>query len=817
MPWVCGGVYTVTFTAFDQCSNSNVVTSTITVIDTTSPTITGTLPPEFIEGCTATSVTTAATTVAELEALGLTITDACALDADLIVTSSDASAGTCPMVITRTYTVSDICGRSSSVTQVITVDDTTAPSITCPGPYYQNANPGTCDYTAFSIGTATVTDSCGGTVSVTNNAPAQFPVGVTTVTWTATDECGNQSTCEQYVTIYDIQPPVINCIPTVYTATVGAGNCDVSVGMVTPTYTENCGAPITVSVTRSDGLLITDNFPVGTTTVVWSVTDASNNSTTCTQTVIVTDNINPSIVCPVDQFAIATAPLCQVPALSIPNPTLGDNCSTASLTLSWTKTGSTTDTGTGTVSGTTFNVGVTTVTYTVTDAYGNSASCSFTVTVNDQVPPTVTTCPPDVTVNAAAGICEASVTVPAPVVSDPCGEIVSVSHNSPYSTNSSTTDASGTYPVGTTVVVWSFTDRSGNISTCTQTVIVNDNQPATLVCPPSFSIPADLNQLYATDVALTDPTHGDNCGTYTLTWTMGGATTDTSTNTSGISTVPSSYPLLNIGTNTITYTLTDAGGNVLTCSYAVTVTSKPEIECRPDIVHDADAGTCSHTVDPGVPTLREGAQPITWTYTITGPGNIVEQTGTFTTTTANPALIPIGPYPFKTGTTSITWTASNVSGSDACTQIVTVIDTEPPTYNPPPEPVEFCVISLITATYSSVTNDLDKTPDPDYYLFKNGDTDLDLDLANVTDNCCASTANMLIRWEIHLSNGDVISGLNQPSTHTSDIPLWGDGVTYQDVTHEIWYWITDCNGNEMVDPIVRIITIMPRPELTKMN
>ncbi len=816
---LCGmtGVATATFTASD-CKNTVSAAATFTIIDTQPPLVTGTLTPSTIEGCSATAVPAAVNSVAALEALGITINDACSADAQLTVTSADASAGTCPVVITRTYTISDACGNSATVTQTISIDDTTPPAITCPGPYYQNANPNTCIAFPVNFGTATVTDNCG-TYTVTSDAPAQFPVGVTTITWTATDACGNISTCEQYVTIYDIQPPVIDCTTTVINATVGPGQCDVAVGLITPTYTENCnanGSP-TVTVTRSDGLPATANFPVGTTTVVWTVTDIYNNFATCTQTIIVTDNIAPTITCPTDVVATAPTATCQMLVTPIGPPTVNDNCGT--YTLTWTKSGATTGSGVGDVNNTMFNGGVTSVTYTVTDAAGNSASCSFTVTVNDQVPPTITFCPQNVLETSLTDFCEFSVTsVPQPTAVDPCGSIVSITHNSPYATNSSTTDASGIYPVGTTTITWTITDNAGNIATCVQTVTVTDRQLPELTCPGDETYAADPGVLYKLNVDIEPPIYADNCPSVVLTWTMGGATTDTSSNTTGISMVPTPYPQLNVGVTTITYTLTDIGGQSVSCTFAITITSAPEIECADPIVHDADSGTCSHTVDPGFPTLVQGGQPIIWTWRIDGPGSPNEANGTFVGSVSNPGPPSIGPYPFKTGTSTITWTASNISGSDTCTQTVTVIDTEPPTYNPPPDDVEFCVINLISATYSeTAVEGVVKNPDPDYYLFKAGDTDLDLDLGNVTDNCCASTANMLIRWEIHLSTGNVISGSNQPSSYTSDIPLWGDGINYQEVEHQIWYWITDCNGNEMVDPIVRRITVLPRPRITKIN
>src|SRR5205823_14378075 len=70
------------------------------------------------------------TTVAQLEGLGMHIRDRCTSDANLVVSHLDAPSGTCPLVITRTYTVTDACNHSSPVVHTININDTTAPLIT---------------------------------------------------------------------------------------------------------------------------------------------------------------------------------------------------------------------------------------------------------------------------------------------------------------------------------------------------------------------------------------------------------------------------------------------------------------------------------------------------------------------------------------------------------------------------------------------------------------------------------------------------------------------------------------------------------------
>ena len=99
--------------------------------DTTPPFIDGSISNITVEGCdqNAATVPVPANTVAQLEALGLTIADACTPDNQLLVTHQDAVEGSCPVVITRTYTVTDLCGNESTASYQISVDDTTPPVI----------------------------------------------------------------------------------------------------------------------------------------------------------------------------------------------------------------------------------------------------------------------------------------------------------------------------------------------------------------------------------------------------------------------------------------------------------------------------------------------------------------------------------------------------------------------------------------------------------------------------------------------------------------------------------------------------------------
>ncbi|MBF4519578.1 HYR domain-containing protein, partial [Flavobacterium sp. ANB] len=98
------------------------------------------------------------------------------------------------------WTVTDNSGNTQTCTQTVTVTDTQKPTITCPANVTKAADASSCTATGVVLGTPTTADNCG-VASVTNNAPTTFHIGVTTVTWTVTDNSGNTQTCTQTVKI----------------------------------------------------------------------------------------------------------------------------------------------------------------------------------------------------------------------------------------------------------------------------------------------------------------------------------------------------------------------------------------------------------------------------------------------------------------------------------------------------------------------------------------------------------------------------------------------------------------------------------------
>ncbi len=159
-----------------------------------------------------------------------------------------------------------------------------------------------------------------------------------------------------------------------------------------------------------------------------------------------TDTIDPVITAPSNVSGYADAGLCSSSTVVLGTPIASDNCGVASIT----------NDAPGI-----FPVGITNVTWTVIDSAGNSSTDLQMVTIADTVAPTLTA-PADTMIAANNSGCTGSLILGTPVFSDNC--LVSVSN-----------DAPSTFPVGTTIVTWTATDSSGNITIQTQNVTVIDS------------------------------------------------------------------------------------------------------------------------------------------------------------------------------------------------------------------------------------------------------------------------------------------------------------------------------------------------------
>ena len=246
------------------------------------------------------------------------------------------------------------------------VVDTTAPVLSGV-PASVSASATSASGASVTFGGASATDNVGtATVTYSPASGSTFPLGTTTVTVTATDAANNTSTGTFTVTVGDTTAPVLTLPSNVTAEATGAGGATVSYAAATATDAVSASPVITYS--QASGTV----FPLGTTTVTVTATDAANNTSTGTFTVTVGDTTAPVLTLPSNVTAEATGP--GGATVSYASATATDAVSaTPAITYSQ-------------ASGTVFPLGTTTVTVTAKDAANNTSTGTFTVTVSGQVP-----------------------------------------------------------------------------------------------------------------------------------------------------------------------------------------------------------------------------------------------------------------------------------------------------------------------------------------------------------------------------------------------------------------------------------------------
>ncbi|MCZ6796254.1 MAG: HYR domain-containing protein [Planctomycetota bacterium] len=419
--------------------------------------------------------------------------------------------------------------------------DVDPPVITCPSILTVETNTN-CSFVG-GIGSAAATDdfSPPAAIAIANDAPAAFPLGTTLVTWTATDEAGNRSTCVEEVTVSESEPPMITCPPAV-TVNTNSG-CTFVGGTGDATATDICSVTITNDAPAA--------FPLGTTLVTWTATDEAGNRSTCVEEVTVVDSKALVITCPPPLTVEANEGCTFVGGIGEVMAT--DNCS---------KPGSVTITSDAPD---VFPLGVTTVTWTAADEAGNRSMCVQEVTVVDSQGPEIT-CPAALTVEANAGCAFVGET----------GSAVATDNCSAPESMTLTSEAPAAFPLGVAMVTWTATDEAGNSSFCVQEVMVVDSTSPVVTCPENLSVECASREGAVVEFQVTA---GDDCD-------------DSPT----VVSTPASGTLFPVGTTTVTSTATDSSGNNAACTFDVTVVCEGGLQrpgdCNQDGELDISDGIC---------------------------------------------------------------------------------------------------------------------------------------------------------------------------------------------------------------------------------
>ncbi|WP_193213235.1 HYR domain-containing protein [Luteolibacter marinus] len=436
---------------------------------------------------------------------------------------------------------------TESCSTIVTVVDTIAAVLVCQPPVEVNTDPGQSVATGVTLVAPEISENCE-VASVTNDAPAAFPLGETIVTWTVTDIGGNVSTCEQLVTVVDREAPTMTCPPDLVVAHDPGSTRATGVVIGTPTgvadNTDPTGATVTVEA------LEPANYELGENEVIWTARDAAGNTLVCTQNVTV---INHAPVADVpDPVTVECHDHADGTVETMVTLAAGTADADADpLAVTWLVNGESVATEESVVAGTPvtltkhFEFGESTVELILHDGIEETRT-ETKVTVVDTIAP-VAVASADVTVGTDDGTCEASgVVLALPTVSDNC-EVVSIAN-----------DAPAVFPLGATVVTWTVTDIGGNTATCTQLVTVVDDEAPVIIGPADVTVPHDANVCEAAGIALGLPSSvSDNCGVVSVTHNA-----------------PGRFP---VGTTVVVWTALDAAGNAGTATQTVTVTNAPPL------------------------------------------------------------------------------------------------------------------------------------------------------------------------------------------------------------------------------------------------
>ncbi len=594
--------------------------------------------------------------------------------------------------------VTDQHGCTATASHTLpTVPDITNPIVSCPGNQSGNTSSTSCTFTQVGAAwNATATDNCqlstltaaltGATIAsgLTTLNAIQFNKGITTVTWTAVDASGNSSFCSYTVSITDATAPVISScggsgIVSVYT---NLGTCSYTVSGISwnPTATDNCGGALTSTYTLSGttigngvGTLNNVVLNLGFTTVLWTVTDVSGNSSTCQFQVNVIDNQAPSVTCATGgPFTVPsnTGTCTYTQTSNVWNASASDLCAGV-VTLSYSLSGASTGTGTS-LNGQVFNSGTTHVLWTATDATGNTSTCTFNVTVTDAQNPIILTCGPSTTpiVNVNSGLCTYtnSGTGWNPTVSDNCSTYSLIYTLSGATTGTGTSLSGVQFNLGTTFVSWLATDGSGNTASCPFQVNVVDTQaPIFTDCGPVGNQQVDIDTGECNYTLLGtgwDANASDNCSVSTMVYSMTGATSGTGSSLQNVN--------FNLGLTTVVWTATDGSGNFANCSFQVLVRDMQ----YPSITNCA---ALNSQVIPGNQGLCTYTNTTTaWDAIATDNCTVSQLSYTLSGATTGTGTSLLGVI-FNPGTTNVLWTATDIAGNAvSCSFSVQIIDNQVP-------------------------------------------------------------------------------------------------------------------------------------------
>ena len=332
-------------------------------------------------------------------------------------------------------------------------------------------------------------DGLGGTGNVVGTGLTSDSVFAGTYYAYVTGDCASPAQVSITLAV-DVTNPVISCPSNVNVNNTNALNCTKAVALTSPTFSDNCKVKSlswTLTGATNSASSLTGIRPIngitlnsGTTTITYTVRDFSDLTNTCSFTVTINDIVKPIFTAAPANINVSIPTGCST-SINVPDVSFSDNCGTPS--LAWSSTGATIGNGTNQVGTMVFNIGTTTLTYTLTDANSNVRTASILVKVLETELPIIT-CPTNITTSTVGISCTKNIANVDPSYSDNCG-IKSLTWSMTGAT-SLTSPATGVWTLktkkfnaGLTTVKYTLTDFSGNSVTCSYNVQLN----TTNTCP----------------------------------------------------------------------------------------------------------------------------------------------------------------------------------------------------------------------------------------------------------------------------------------------------------------------------------------------
>ena len=390
--------------------------------------------------------------------------------------------------------------------------------------------------TLYAMGNCSLAEVAFDESTVAGDCPQDYDI---VRTWTASDECGNETIHTQTIQVRDTEAPEFTYVPADYTV-----QCAEDVVLEDATATDNCGE---VSIAYETEI-VNQSCPNKYQLIrAISATDECGNITIAQQTITVDDTMAPEFTFVPEDYTVQCAE-----DVVLEDATATDNC--GELTI---------DYSVDTVNQSCPNKYQLIRTWVATDECDNSTTAQQTITVDDTIAPEFTFVPEDYTVQCAEDVVLEDATA-----TDNCGELTI-----DYSVDTVNQSCPNKYQL---IRTWVATDECDNSTTAQQTITVDDT-----IAPEFTFVPEDYTVECSDDVTYEEATAIDNCGELTI---------DYSVDTVGLE-CPNNFQIIR------TWVATDECDNSTTAQQTITVedTTAPEftfvpadytVECSDDVTYE---------------------------------------------------------------------------------------------------------------------------------------------------------------------------------------------------------------------------------------